>query len=145
MKLPFLRAQGSRLAYLTSLDAPLLHLSDKPEDGWDLRSAFEHTLITGGTGSAKTSSSGAAIANAFLRAGFGALVLCVKTDEPDRWEAYAHACGRTPSVIRFEAGGHYRFNFIDYLMSLPPESGGGLADNVVDALMVAIEEGNSDE
>ncbi len=143
MKLPLLRSQGSRLAYVTSLDAPLLDLSGNGADYWTVRDSFEHTLIFGGTGSGKTSGSGSAIAYALLRAGYGGLVLCAKPDEADRWEAYAHANGRTASVIRLTPGGHYRFGFIDYLMSLPAELGGGLVDNVVDAFMTILEEGHA--
>ena len=61
------------------LDQPLLSFS--PKDHWTLRDACQGTQIMGGTGSGKTSGTGRAIAMAFLRAGFGGLVLCAKPVE----------------------------------------------------------------
>lgn len=85
--------------YLTDLNAPLLQLS--PRDAWRLRDACEGTVIFGGTGSGKSSGSGRAIARAFLRAGFGGLVLCAKQDdERERWKAYARETGRARSTLR---------------------------------------------
>lgn len=73
------------LPYISDLNAPLLQLS--PRDAWRLRDACEGTVIFGGTGSGKSSGSGRAIARAFLRAGFGGLVLCAKQDEErERWK-----------------------------------------------------------
>jgi hypothetical protein len=128
------------------LDKPLLKLSENPVDHWTIGDSFEHTFIFGGTGSGKTSGSARALAIAFLRAGFGGLVLCAKPDEASRWEGYARDCGRGASVIRLDASGKFRFNFLDYLMRLPSEQGGGLVDNVVDALMHILESahGSSD-
>ena len=122
-----------------ALDAPLLCLSPDHADQWTLRDACEHTLVVGGTGSGKTSASGSALASAFLRAGFGGLVLCAKPEEAERWVKYAHACGRSRSVIRLDISGRHRFNFLDYLMALPPSEGGGLVDNAVNTLLRVLE------
>lgn len=121
------------------LGKPLLHLSDDPKDDWTIGDSFEHTLILGGTGSGKSSASGAVLAQAMLRAGYGGLVLCAKPEEAARWEAYARACGRASSVIRFDASGKFRFNFLDYLMSLSPTLGGGLVDNAVNTFLRILE------
>lgn len=125
------------------LKSPLLNLSANPRDAWTIGDSFEHALILGGTGSGKTSASGAALACAFLRAGYGGLVLCAKPDEASRWEAYARMCGRPSSIIRLDATGRFRFNFLDYLMSLPPTLGGGLVDNAVNTFLRVLEAAHS--
>jgi len=58
-------------------------------DPWRIKDACEGTVIFGGTGSGKTSGSGRALAQSFLGAGFGGLVLCAKPEEPALWRAYA--------------------------------------------------------
>jgi len=121
------------------LFAPLLRLSPDPRDNWTIGDSFEHVAIFGGTGSGKTSTSGAALATAFLKAGYGGLVLCAKPDEASRWEAYARACGRAKATIRFDLSGRYRFNFLDHLMSLPSQKGAGKAVNAVNAFMRILE------
>ena len=65
--------------YIANLDAPLLRLSHK--DVFTLRDACQGVHVFGGIGSGKTSGSGKALASAYLRAGFGGLVLCAKPDE----------------------------------------------------------------
>ncbi len=132
------RARGNNLSsYYAELETPLLALS--PVDPWTIQDAFEHTLIFGGTGSGKTSGSGRALAHAFLQAGFGGLVLCAKPEEAERWVEYARDCGRDRSIVRMDASGRYRFNFLDYLMNLPPEQGGGLVDNAVNTFLRVLE------
>ena len=53
----------------------LLQLSSHPADGFRLADAFEGVVCFGSSGSGKTTGSGAAIARAYLAAGFGGLVL----------------------------------------------------------------------
>ena len=65
-------------------------------------------------GGGKTSGSGRAIAHAFLKAGFGGLVLCAKVEERAMWERWARECGRTPSIIVFDGSGQRRINFLHY-------------------------------
>lgn len=134
-----MRASGTPpvLGYHASLDTPMLALT--PEDVWTLRDSFEGTFIFGATGSGKTSGSGRALAQAFLKAGYGGLVLCAKPEEADRWEAYARECGRPRSVLRMRAGGALRFNFLTYLMELPVDQGGGNVLNVVAAFLRILE------
>lgn len=96
------------------LDTPLLRFSPQPRDAWTLRQACEGTLIFGATGSGKTSGSGQAVAKAFLRAGFGGLVLCAKPEEADTWRDYARQTGRENSLIVFDGTGQRRFNFLSY-------------------------------
>jgi hypothetical protein len=132
------RVRGNNLSsYYAGLETPLLALSSV--DRWNIQDAFEHTLIFGGTGSGKTSGSGRALAHAFLQAGFGGLVLCAKPEEAERWVEYARVSGRDLSIVRLDASGRYRFNFLNYLMNMSAELGGGLVDNAVNTLLRVLE------
>ena len=74
------------------LDTPLYHFNGN--ESFTIRQACEGVQIFGGIGSGKTSGSGAALARAYMRAGFGGLVLCAKKDEVDTWREYAAQTGR---------------------------------------------------
>lgn len=124
---------------VTAMDTPLLQLSPLQEDSYTLSDAFEGIAIFGRSGSGKTSGSGQALAKAYLRAGFGGIVLCAKPDEAANWERYAADTGRSDSVIRFDGSGRWRFNFLEYEMqrsNLPPDI---LASNAVATLRSVIE------
>lgn len=112
-----------------SLDDPLLDFGGKVS--WTLRDAFEGTLITGATGSGKTSGSGRTIATSMLQMGFGGLVLTAKEDEADLWLRYAEQTGRREQLCIVRPGGAYRFNFLDYQTRLQQEHGGSV-ENVVE-------------
>ncbi|MGL5095333.1 MAG: type IV secretory system conjugative DNA transfer family protein [Planctomycetia bacterium] len=118
------------------LDRPLLQWS--PRDAWTIRDACEGTQIFGATGCGKTSGSGRAIAKAFLRAGFGGLVLTAKPGEREEWERYAKETGRSSSVVVFAPGGRWRFNFMDYELRRPG-AGAGLTDNLVNLFCTVLE------
>ncbi len=110
------------------LEQPLLHFS--PKDAWRIKDAFEGVQIFGATGSGKTSGSGAAIAKAFLRAGFGGLVLTAKKDERALWEEYCRVTGREESLIIISPTGQFHFNFLDYEYRRPG-AGAGLTQNLI--------------
>ncbi len=110
------------------LDTPLLMLS--PYDVWTIRDACEGTQIFGAIGSGKTSGSGAAIAKAYLRQGFGGLVLCAKPEERKLWQQYAAETGRTQSLVLFAPDSPWRFNFLDYELRRQG-TGGGHTENLV--------------
>jgi len=61
-------------------DLELLQLS--PKDTWTLDEACLGTLITGGTGSGKTTGAFKYVLRSYLRAGFGGLFLCAKKKTP---------------------------------------------------------------
>lgn len=127
-------ARRASLPYVHDLDAPLLALS--PQDVWRLRDACEGTAIFGGTGSGKSSGSGRALAHAFLRAGFGGLVLCAKQhEERERWTTYARQTGRERSLIVFDASGERRFNFLEYEIARATAAGSLDIGNVVSLFM----------
>ena len=75
--------------------------------------AVEGTLITGSTGSGKSSGAGKHAALAMLKAGFGFCVLCAKPDEKDRWVEYAKATGREKDLIIFNKASGLEFNFLE--------------------------------
>ena len=83
------------------MSRPLLPLSRLST--WLLMHAFNGTFICGETGGGKSSGSGFALAMAFLRAGFGGLVLCVKPGERQTWERYARLGGREKDLVIFDA------------------------------------------
>ncbi len=119
-----------------SLDALLLRLSKL--DAWRGRDAAEGTLVLGGIGAGKTTTSGRHIANAFLQAEMGGLVLCAKAEERRLWESYARAAGRSDSLIVIEANGKWKFNFLKYEMARGGK-GGGVTENIVNLFSTASE------
>ena len=95
------------------LDKPMLQLSDV--DVLKFRDLIEGgTLITGGLGSGKSSTSAKNLAMSFLRAGLGGLVLTVKSDETDVWRRYAKLCGREEDLIIFNAESGLSFDPLAY-------------------------------
>jgi hypothetical protein len=118
--------------YVCNPDTPLLQLS--AQDRFTLRDAFQGVHVFGGIGSGKTSGSGKALAAAYLRAGFGGLVLAAKPEEVELWRRYAVANGRANSMIFFgERGG---FNFITYELARQGTEGTG---SVVECVMRILE------
>ena len=105
---------------------------------FSIRNACEGVSITGGIGSGKTSGSGAQLAKAYLRAGFGGLVLCAKNDEAQTWRDYAHATGRAGSVVEFDISGKWCFPFLDYEVRRGG-AGAGNVENIVRLLMTVQE------
>jgi hypothetical protein len=128
---------------VVDLDMPLLAFSDT--DAWTINDATQGVSIMGATGSGKTSGSGAAIAKAFLQAGFGGLVMCAKPEERRLWEQYARETGRLQSLVVFSPSGYrynehgekvekpWKFNFLNYELNRAGK-GGGLTENLVSLL-----------
>jgi hypothetical protein len=120
-----------------NLDAHLCAFS--PADGFTIRQACAGVHIFGGNGSGKTSGSGATLARAYLRAGFGGLVLTAKVDETQTWLRYARETGREQDVILFSSEQEkYRFNFLAY-ETRRQQRGGGLTDNIVKLFLTLVE------
>lgn len=117
MAFPFFsRKRRSPIPFLAKDTTPLLRFGSK--DVWTIEDAFEATMITGAPGSGKTSSSGRALATAFLRSGFGGLVLCAKVEEIDIWRKLAAETGRSNSLIVMDETAQCRFNFMDYAQAV---------------------------
>src|ERR1700681_3365245 len=85
------------------LDLPLVGFSKREADVWTLGDAFQGVLIMGENGSGKTSGSGELLARKYLKAGFGGLVLCFKTDEAALWRRYLRRAGRENDGRYFSA------------------------------------------
>lgn len=106
------RIEADRTTFHAALDTPMLWLT--PKDSLTIRDLVSGVHITGGNGSGKTSASGAHLARAFLKSGFGGLVLCAKHDEQATWERYARETGREKHLIVVTEDGPWRFNFLQY-------------------------------
>ncbi len=119
-----------------SLSTPLLQWSSS--DVWTIGDAVTGTLVTGATGSGKTSGSGRAMALAMLRAGFGGLVLTTKPDEREEWEQYCAATNRSDDLLVVGSAADLRFNFLDYEARMAGE-GAGLTENVVNLFSTVLE------
>lgn len=118
------------------LGTPLLRWS--AQDAWTIREAVEGTLVTGATGSGKTSGSGRCLAESFLREGFGGLVLTAKSDERATWERYCEATGRSKDLVVFGADGSEHFNFLEHELTRKGV-GAGLTENLVNLFSTVLE------
>jgi hypothetical protein len=94
------------------LDAPLIEFAKG--EFWTIRDSFQGTLVTGRPGSGKTSASGRTLAHAFLKKGYGGLVLCAKNSESDLWRSYLKETGRIDDGVFFGPDQPWRFNFLDH-------------------------------
>ncbi|MEO0330247.1 MAG: TraM recognition domain-containing protein [Bacteroidota bacterium] len=103
-----------------------------------IRDACEGVQIFGGTGSGKTSGSGAHLARAYLQAGFGGLVLCAKKDEAATWLRYAAETGRSDDVMIMDETDRYRFPFLRYEVKRQG-AGAGFTSNMVRLFMTVHE------
>lgn len=76
---------------------PLLYLAK--HDPWTIGNALDGTLVTGGTGSGKSSITIRQVTLAMLRAGFGGICLTVKVDDGPQFVKLARAAGRAADVL----------------------------------------------
>jgi hypothetical protein len=138
MRIPFLsRRKQRKTREQWSLQAPLLTWSR--EDAWTIGDAVTGTLVTGATGSGKTSGPARAIATTFLRSGFGGLVLTTKPDERAMWEAYCAETGRTQDLRVFGPDSQpWRFNPLEHELKRAG-AGAGLTENILNLLCTALE------
>ena len=120
------RTPRSPIPFKGELSTPLLRFGKN--DVFTTRDAVESIAIFGGMGSGKTSGSGRALATAFLRCGYGGLVMCATVNEAERWRKLAAETDRTKSLIFLDASGERRFNFMDYAQSVLGRN--GFAENV---------------
>ena len=105
------------------LDREIIRLSDT--DIVRFRDIIEGgCLITGGLGSGKSSTSAKTIALSFLTAGYGGLVLTVKSDEKDHWVEYARQTGREKDLIILSPASGLSFDPLAYTWNIPGRSSG---------------------
>ena len=126
---------------VTDLDHPLIKFSNNQQDWWTVRDAVRGVQIFGGIGSGKSSGSGKTIAKAFLKNGFGGLVLCAKPDERENWEKYAKEIGREDDLIVFSEGTSFEFNPLQYEMTRSGK-GAGEIFNLANLFMEIYKMGN---
>lgn len=119
-------------------------------DVWTLRDACEGTQVFGATGSGKTSGSGMALLNSFLKAGYGGLILTTKTDDAPTYLEACRRAGRIKDVRIFTVGARdygvcqatcERFNFLNHELTRAGP-GGGLTHNLVYMLGTVAEVGS---
>ncbi|MEM6395905.1 MAG: TraM recognition domain-containing protein [Bacteroidota bacterium] len=104
---------------IIDLKTPILNINlqvtrNGPWDSWTLRDAVRGVQIFGGIGSGKSSGSGATLAKAYIKSGFGFIVLTSKIDEVEAWKKYAREIGREDDLIVFEEGSDFQFNPLAY-------------------------------
>ena len=96
--------------------------------------SLEGTLITGATGSGKTSAVGRYIGKAMLENGYGMVIFCAKKEERQRWEGYIEETGRSSDKIVFNKDSGLNFNFLKYEMERKGEGSGDIL-NAINVLM----------
>ena len=115
---------------------PLMFLS--PVDPYTIGDSFEGIQVFGATGSGKSSGSGKAFIQGFLREGYGGLVMTAKPEEFDNWAEQAELAGRLDHIIEFSLDQPWRFNFLDYELNRPG-GGAGLTENLVNLFLAVLE------
>jgi len=118
------------------LSTPLLKLTNK--DTWTIGDACQGTQVFGSTGSGKSTGTVAALCDAFLRAGFGALFLTAKPDDRRTYEAYCRHAGRERDLLTFRINEPWRYNPIDAELQRR-DAGAGLTENIVALLSTLLE------
>lgn len=118
-------------------------LSFGQDDHWTCGDSYEGVLILGAPGSGKTSGSGAILAQTFLSAGYGGLVLCAKKGEAQRWQKLCARNGRGEDCITVTRDGPYRLNALDY-ESQRPGGDFGLSDNLISFFRTLLEIASKD-
>lgn len=124
-----------------NLDSPVMSLGGKPNPVLRLRDLTSGVQIFGGTGSGKTSGSGANLARSFLHGGLGGIVLCVKKDEREMWEKWITEAGRANHMIVIEPGCGLGYNFLQEELK---RKGGRHTENLVNLICSVIEIANKE-
>jgi hypothetical protein len=119
----------------TEIELPEFHPQTELRDwgngqAFRLADALTGVCVFGATGSGKTSGPAKHLAYGYLANDFGGLVLCAKKEERRQWQQWAADCDRSDDLILVDAGGKWRFNFLEWEASRP-EASGGLTINIV--------------
>jgi hypothetical protein len=114
-------------------------------EGFTESDASSGVVVLGATGSGKTTGPGQLLARAYLRAGFGGLVLCAKPTEADQWRNWGHETGRIDDFKFVDASGNERFNFMEWAANQGGEGAGYTINivNLLDEIASIIEEGGA--
>ena len=99
-----------------------------------LKELYSSTLVMGGVGSGKTSSSGMLISKYLLSQGAGGLVLTYKTGEAEDWKQRVVDAGVDPdNVYVFNHNSGLQCDFLQYEVIRPSENAGDIT-NLLDIL-----------
>lgn len=105
-----------------ALDEPMIRLT--ASDWLSARDLFEGTLVIGNPGSGKTSTSGAMLALAALRAQWGVAAYTTKPDDAAWWIELCRKAGRLAHLRLIRPDGQSHFNLIRYELERPSPGGG---------------------
>jgi len=119
--------------FIRDPDTALLTLNGT--DRFTVRDSWNGIHVFGAIGSGKTSGAGRAIAGAYLRAGYGGLVLCAKPEEVELWKSYCKEHGREADMIIFDKSRH--FNFLSYIFAVKGAEGANAATDVLMKILKA--------
>jgi type IV secretory pathway TraG/TraD family ATPase VirD4 len=108
---------------------PLIHLS--PKDALTVKQSFEGILVTGSSGSGKTSGAGQSLARAMLRNQYSFLVTCTKPDDAKLWQEWARLEGRQADIRLFSPEHDYCLGLLDFAYHQGGSRGAADSDNVV--------------
>ena len=104
--------------------------------------ACEGISIMGGTGSAKSTGSGAFILRKLISAGWGGVALTVKPTDKDFWVNICKQAGRIDDLLIIEPGCKHVFNFLDFEAS---RNEGSYTRNIVNLLKTVIQSAKQKE
>lgn len=119
--------------FVRNLDTTLVQVT--PKDSFTVRDSFNGVHVFGAIGSGKTSGTGRLLSGAYLRAGYGGLVLCAKPEEVELWISYCKQHGREKSMVLFND--KEGCNFIAW--EFARKGGAEAASSVTDTLMRILE------
>ena len=120
-------------------DHPLFWLSH--QDPFLVRHAYENILITGSTGSGKTSGSGAEVALSMMAAQFSFIVFLFKQNETDQWYRWAEETERLADIIHITAEHENVYNLLEPYQHQEPMNGVYLLETISEMLMESSNKG----
>ena len=117
--------------------SPLLHLS--PKDALTVRQSFEGILVTGSSGTGKSSAAGQSLGRAMLRHQYSFLIATTKPDDAKTWMEWARLEGRADDIYLFSPENNFCFGLLDYAFFQGGTRGAGDTENVVSLLSELLE------
>jgi type IV secretory system conjugative DNA transfer VirD4/TraG family protein len=124
-----------------ALDDPLLLLSD--HDVFDLRAACQAVLLTGATGSGKSSGPLRACIQACMDQGFGLLLHCTKKGDAEQYVRLATEAGRKTDLRVFSPESDFTYDFLGWECA-NGSRGGAQVENLVFLLSQLLEVASPD-
>lgn len=135
-----LRTAKAQLAKLKSTPPSNLYFQGQVGDvaglNLDMKELYSGTLVLGGVGSGKTSSSGMLISRSLVSQKAGGLILTYKTDEAEDWKNRLEAEGIDPrKIIVFNHASGLQCDFLRYEMKRKT-AGAGNITNLLNILRI---------